>query len=65
MNKKLITTISTLHSAEIVEVSNRFGKSRMKQECVAYYNASMHGVGSIEQYTLDFILYSFVRKTAK
>jgi hypothetical protein len=62
MDKKIITMISTMYSAEMVEIPTNFGKKRMKPECIEDYNQHMHGVDTVDQY---LALYPFTRKTCK
>lgn len=61
-NKKVVTVVSTMHSAEMVEVSNKFGRKRMKPECMADCNTFMQEVDNADQY-LAFDRY--MRKTDK
>lgn len=61
--KKLITMISTIHSADMVEcASKRTKKKIMKPICVREYNKFMKGVDRADQYLL---YYSICRKTKK
>ena len=62
LDKKPITMISTMHSAEMVEVPRNFGKTTMKPECIVDYNRHMHGVDNADQY---LSMYPFRRKTVK
>jgi hypothetical protein len=48
MDKKLINMISTIHSAEMVKISSKFGRNKMKPECIADYNQCMHGVDTTD-----------------
>jgi hypothetical protein len=59
---KVITMVSAMHSAEVVEVSNKFGRKWMKPECVADCNTFMQEVDNAYQY-LAFDPY--MRKTDK
>ncbi|PSN33508.1 PiggyBac transposable element-derived protein 4 [Blattella germanica] len=63
MDKKPITMISTMHSAEMVEVPRKFGKTKMKPECIVDYNQHMHRVDNADQHFLS--IYPFVRRTVK
>jgi hypothetical protein len=38
MDKKPVNMISIMHSANITEVADKFGRRKMKLECVADYN---------------------------
>jgi hypothetical protein len=62
MDKKIITMISTMHSAEMVEIPTNFGKKRMKPECIEDYSQHTHGVDTADQY---LALYPFIRKTCE
>ncbi|CAK9833144.1 Transposon Tf2-8 polyprotein [Anthophora retusa] len=61
--KKVITMISTIHSANMVEcVNKRTNKKGLKPICVRDYNKFMKGVDRADQY-LSY--YSILRKTKK
>jgi hypothetical protein len=62
MEKKIIIVISTMHSAEMVEIPTKFGKKRMKPVCIEDYSQHMHGVDTADQYLAS---YPFIRKTYK
>jgi hypothetical protein len=55
---KHINMDSTMHSANMTEVTEKFGRRKMKPE----YNTVMHGVNNADQY---LVLYPFMRKTVK
>jgi len=61
-DKSLITMISTLHTADIIETSRRSGVVKKKPKCVIDYNTHMHGVDTADQYLSH---YPFIRKTVK
>lgn len=61
-DKRVINMISTIHSADMKEVVNRYGCKKMKPECIVDYNKYMHGVDNADQY---LALYPFIRKTVK
>jgi hypothetical protein len=62
MDKRVISIIFGVPLAEMVEVSNRFGKKQIHLGCVADYNTFMHVVVNADQYLTP---YPFMRKTAK
>lgn len=49
-NKKVITVVSTMHSAEMVEVLNIFGRTWMKPDCVADCNTFMQEVRKTDKW---------------
>ena len=62
-DKRLVNMISTLHTAEVVETTNRrTGVAKKKPRCVIDYNSHMHGVDTADQY---LAYYPFIRKTVK
>jgi len=62
-NKRLVNMISTVHTAEVVETTNRrTGVAKKKPRCVIDYNSHMHGVDTADQY---LAYYPFIRKTIK
>ena len=62
-DKRLVNTISTLHTAEVIETtSRRTGVAKKKPKCVIDYNTHMHGVDTADQY---LAYYLFIRKTVK
>jgi hypothetical protein len=50
VDKKRINMISTMHPADMTEVADKFGRIKMKLQCVSEYNAFIHGVYSAVQY---------------
>jgi hypothetical protein len=53
----------TLHTAEVVETTNRrTGVAKKKPRCFTDYNSHMHGVDTADQY---LAYYPFIRKTVK
>jgi hypothetical protein len=61
-SKKVITVVSTMHSAEMVEVSNKFGRKQMKPEYVADCNTLTQEVDNENEY---LAFYPYMRKTDK
>ena len=50
-DKRLITMISTLHTADLIETtSRRTGVAKKKPKCVIDYNTHMNGVDTADQY---------------
>ena len=62
MDKRAISMISTIHSANMVEVRDRYNNMKMKPECIAEYNKYMHGVDTADQHRA---MYPYIRKTVK
>jgi hypothetical protein len=61
-DKAVITVVSMMHSAEMVEVSNKFGRKQMEPEYVADCNTFTQEVDSADQY---LAFYPYMRKTDK
>lgn len=65
-DKRVVNMISTLHSAQMVEVASRRKQTnnlvRMKPMCIVDYNKYMHGVDTADQH---LAYYPFLRKTVK
>ncbi|PSN31192.1 PiggyBac transposable element-derived protein 4 [Blattella germanica] len=62
MDKRVISMVSTAHSATMVQVTDKRDNTKFKPEVVAEYNRYMHGVDNADQY---LSLYPFMRKTVK
>ena len=60
-DKRLVNMISTLHTAEVVETTNRRTGVAKKSRCVIDYNSHMHGVDAADQY---LAYYPFIRQVA-
>jgi len=59
VGKRLMTMISTLHMADVIETtSRRTGVAKKKAKCIIDYNTHMHGVDTADQY-LSY--YPFIR----
>jgi len=62
-DKRLVNMISTLHTAEVVETTNRrTGVAKKKPKCIIDNNTHMHGVDTADQY---LAYYPLIRKTVK
>jgi hypothetical protein len=62
-DKRLVNMISTLHTAEVVETTNRRTVvAEKKPRCVIDCNSHMHGVDTPDHY---LAYYPFIRKTVK
>jgi hypothetical protein len=62
MDKEPLNMISTMHSEDMNDVAVKFGRRKMKPECVTDYNAFIQGADNADQY---LALYPFMRKTVK
>jgi len=62
-DKRLVNTISALHTAEVIETtSRRMGVAKKKPKCIIDYNTHMHGVDTEDRY----LAYDpFIHKTDK
>jgi hypothetical protein len=62
-DKRLVNMISTLHTAEVVQTTNRrTDVTKKKPKCIIDYNTHMHGVDTADQY---LAYYTLIRKTVK
>jgi hypothetical protein len=62
VDKKPINMISTMHSTDMTDTTDKFGRRKTKPGCVADYNVFIQGVDNADQY---LALYPFMRKTLK
>lgn len=61
-DKRDVTSITTAHHPELIEVENRFGEKKLKPKDIADYNKHMSGIDRVDQMTS---YYSSPRKTVR